>query len=171
MIVMKSDDKDIPISNDFKKSQENPGIQVPDFLASKFGAVVGLGAAVIIVGIIYAIGHIDFSHPTPNPLEARPGYAALHQHVESLAEVDQLCLGGTERLPCLCELAERIREDRRAIDSLVASDPTLKGFAIEIRKPASVTYDFAKLPKAPEESECLNAVSSPTIIDEENPAQ
>jgi hypothetical protein len=166
---MASHEKDPPAAADYKKSQENKGFQVPDILASKFGMVVGLGTVVVIVGVIYAIGHLDLSRPVPNPLESRPGFASLKQHVESLAEVDVLCAGGTERLTCLCELADRIRDERHAVDSILASDPALKGFAIEVRHPASaaVTYDFAKLPKVPEESECLNAVAAPTLLDDD----
>ena len=168
MRQMTSDDKDLPVSTDFKKSQENPGLQVPDFLSSVFGAVIGLGVVVVVVAIIYAVGHVDLSRSTPNALEARPGFNSLRQHVESLAEVDQLCAAGAERMTCLCELAERVRDDRRAIDLLIAGDPGLKGFAIEIRKPVLVTYNSAKLPSAPEEAECLNAVAAPTIIDDES---
>lgn len=163
---MKNEEKDLPISADYQKSQEAKGPQIPDWLTNKFGALLGLGAVAIIAGVFYAVGHIDFSRPQPNPLESRPGFAALKTHVESLAEVDSVCANESERLACLCELADRIRDERRAIDSLLASDPSLKGFAIAVRRPASVTYDLAKLPKAPEESECLNAVSAPTIIDD-----
>lgn len=165
---MKSEEKDLPVSADYQKSQEASGPQIPSFLTSKIGALVGIGAVAVVAGIIYVIGHVDFSRPVTNPLESRPHFAALKQHVENLAEVDSVCAqtGPAERMTCLCELAERIRDERRAIDSLLTSDPGLKGFEIVVRKPASVTYDLAKLPKAPGEAECLNAVAAPTILDD-----
>jgi hypothetical protein len=160
---MKSDDKDLPLSPDFKKSQEAGGPQIPDVLTSKTGALLGLAAVLVIAGVIYAVGHIHFSKPATNPLESRAGFAALKSHVESLAEVDRLCAEPSERVTCLCELADRVRDERRAIESALAADPALKDFKIEIR-PSS--YTLATLPKAPDEADCLNAVSAPTILDE-----
>ncbi len=165
---MNSDDKDLPVSSDFQKSQENKGFQIPDFLTSKFGAVVGLGTAIVIAGILYAFSRVSLSRPAANPLDSRPGFASLRQRVESLAEVDHLCMGGSERVACLCELADRIRDDHRAIDAVLESDPTLKGFSIEVREPAKTAYSYEKLPKLPPEAECLNAVSAPTIIDDQS---
>jgi len=163
------DEKDPPLSADYKKSQETGGPQIPDWLANKYGALIGLGAVALIAALLYGVGHVDFSRPQVNPLESRPGFAALKKHVENLAEVDTVCADKGERTACLCELADRIRDERRAIDTLLTTDPSLKGFAINIRQPASVTYNLQTLPKAPEESECLNAVSAPTIIDDSNP--
>jgi hypothetical protein len=165
---MKSDEKDVPVSHDYAKSNEAKGVYIPDFLTQKSGAFIGLGAVIVISGIVWAISHVNFSRPASNALESRAGFAALRHHVESLAEVDGLC-SKVDRTTCLCELADRMREDHRAIDSLLASDPSLKSFQIVVRRPASVTvsYDLNKLPKAPPEAECLNAVSAPTIIDDD----
>ena len=165
---MTSEDKDVPVSNDYAKSKEPKGVQLPDFLTQKTGALIGLGAVVIIAGVMWALSNFGFSHQGPNPLQSRPGFTTLRKHVESLAEVDLLC-AKEDRTTCLCELGERMREDHRAIDSLLASDPSLKTFQIAVRRPASetVSYDLAKLPKAPAEAECLNAVSAPTIIDDD----
>ncbi len=165
---MKSDEKDVPVSNDYKKSNDAKGVQIPDLLAQKTGALIGLGAVVVIAGVMWIISHVDFSRRSLNVLESRPGFVTLRKHVESLAEVDRLC-AKEDRTTCLCELADRMREDHRAIDSLLVSDTSLKSFQIAVRSPASetVSYDLAKLPKAPAEAECLNAVSAPTIIDDD----
>jgi hypothetical protein len=168
---MSNDDKDLPVSSDFQKSQENKGPQLPEFLTSKFGALVGLSIVVVIVGLTYAFSHVSVSRPEKNPMDSRPGFASLRQHVASLAEVDHICMGGSERVACLCELNERIRDDYHAIDAVLAADPSLKAFSITVQQPESATYTYEKLPKAPGESECLNAVSAPTIIDDDSAAQ
>lgn len=166
---MKSDEKDLPVSADYQKSQETRGIQVPDFLAQKTGALIGLGVVVLVVGLVALVQYFEAKQPSQkgNPLAARPQFETLRKHVESLAEVDGLC-SKEDRTTCLCELADRIREDRRAIDAIIADDPALKSFEISVRRPASVTvsYDLAKLPTAPDEAACLNAVAAPTIIDD-----
>lgn len=166
---MKSDEKDVPVSNDYAKSNEPKGMQLPDFLTQKTGALIGIGVVVVICAVIWGMGHIDFSRPEANALDSRPGFAALRQRVASLAEVDGLC-AKDDRTTCLCELADRLRDDHRAIEALLASDPSLKAFQIKVRQAgaaAAVSYDLAKLPRAPAEGVCLNAVSAPTIIDDD----
>jgi hypothetical protein len=168
-IRVSTNEKDVPVSSDYKKSMDGGGgPKLPDFLTRSSGVFIGLGVVVLIAAIIYGVTHIDFSRPVTNPLESRPGFVSLKQHVESLAEVDALC-AKEDRTTCLCELADRIREDRRVVDSLLEADPSLKTFQIAVRKPASATvsYDLAKLPQAPAEADCLNAVAAPTIIDDD----
>lgn len=163
---MAADKPDVPVSSDYAKSTANaPEPQIPPRLAKILAGVAALLA--ILIGGSALWSHMIAEPTTSNPLAARPGFDTLKRHVESLAEIDRVC-SRQDRLSCFCELADRIRTDRQAIDSLLANDPELKNFQIAVRRPAStmVSYDLSKLPKAPEEAECLNAVAAPTIIDE-----
>ncbi len=162
---MAADERDVPVSQDYAKSTTN---QVSPAPPGRPKLIAGVGVAVVlVVGGIAFWSHMAAEPLNSNPLSSHAGFDTLRKHVESLAEVDGLC-SKQDRLSCFCELSDRIRADRQAIDSLLANDPELRNFQISVRRPASVfvSYDLTKLPKPPEEAECLNAVAAPTIIDD-----
>ena len=120
---MTSDEKEVPASTDYAKSNEVKGSRIPQVLTQKMGVVVGLGAVVIIAALAWTVGHFSHSPGATNPLKSHSGFKALQGHVESLAEVDGLCLNGestvdpvnatAERATCLCEFADRLRDEHR----------------------------------------------------------
>lgn len=164
---MDPNDRDLPVSPDYAKSASAQSSNMPSVTPKMLMAGLG-GAVVLMISAFFLWSHLHADPAAGNPLASRPGFGTLKKHVESLAEIDGLC-ASQDKLACYCELADRIRSDRQAIDSLLVNDPALRGFQISVRRPASVivSYDLSKLPKAPEESECLNAVAAPTIIDDD----
>lgn len=96
----------------------------------------------------------------------KPGYNELKSHVEKLAGIDSLCKK-QDTTTCYCEMAEQIRDEHDAIARLLIDDPSLRGFVIAVRQPASesVRYDLNQLPQVPDDQKCLSTIAAPTLND------